>query len=196
VSIVRVKDEDVFAAVKNAVALLGGIERFVKPGDRVLVKPNMFLSAPMPLELITDPRVVLAVARLACEAGGEITVAERHKEIHKHLQPYPEIHRYARVVSFDDLPYTMARLHEARHLRAPVPFPDLADECDVFINVPGLRVHQLTQMSNGMKNLMGLLPGWATLHVHAYGLEGSIVDLNFHRPSDLVVTDAIVTMGP
>ena len=77
---------------------------------------------------------------------------------------------------------------------ADIPLPDLVDECDVFINVPGLRTHQLTMISNAMKNLMGLLPGNAPLHVHAYGLAGAIVDLNHHRPSDLVLTEAIVSM--
>ena len=45
-----------------------------------------------------------------------------------------------------------------------------------------------------MKNLMGLLPRNSTFRVHMYGLEGSIVDLNAARPSDLVITDAIYTL--
>ncbi|MGE5551569.1 MAG: DUF362 domain-containing protein [Bacteroidota bacterium] len=194
VSIVRVTNEEIFTAVKSAVDLLGGMGRFVRPGDRVLVKVNMFVSAPAPIAVLTDPRVAIAVARLASEAGGEVTVAERHPHLHKHLKPYPEIHRYARVASFDDLPHTMVTLRGACHLRSPIPLPDLVDECDVFINVPGLRVHYLSRLSNGMKNLMGLLPGWATFHVHGYGLEGSFVDINFHRPSDLVVTDGVISL--
>ena len=194
VSIVRVTNEEIFNAVKSAVDLLGGMSRFVRPGDRVLIKVNMFVNAPAPIAVLTDPRVAVAVARLASEAGGEVTVAERHPHIHEHLKPYPEIQRYARVVSFDDLPHTMVTPRGARHLKAPIPLPDLVDECDVFINVPGLRVHYLSRLSNGMKNLMGLLPGWATLHVHGYGLEGSFVDLNFHRPSDLVVTDGVISL--
>ncbi|NLG83746.1 MAG: DUF362 domain-containing protein [Firmicutes bacterium] len=194
VSLVKVNNNDVFKAVKEAVDLLGGIGRFVKPGDRVLVKVNMFLPAPAPLERITDPRVAVAVARLAHEAGGEVTVVERTHWIYDHLRAYPEIHHYARVIGADELPQRNRILLGARHLTAPIPLPDLVDECDVFINVPGLRTHQLTMISNAMKNLMGLLPGNATLHVHAYGLAGAIVDLNYHRPSDLVISDAIVSM--
>ena len=194
VSLVKVDGDEVFAAVKRAVDLVGGIGRYVGQGDRVLIKVNMFVSAPAHVSRITDPRVAVAVARLVHEAGGDAVVADRTDWIHKHLEPYPEIGRYAAVASFDDMPFKMKTLHGARHLQAPIPLPDLVDDCDVFINVPGLRTHQLTQVSNGMKNLMGLLPGTATLHVHNYGLEGSIVDLNFHRPSDLTVTDALVSL--
>ncbi len=194
VSIVKLQGDEVFAAVRQAVDLIGGIGRYVRPGDRVLIKVNMFVPAPAPAARITDPRVVVAAARLVREAGGEAVVADRTPHIHRHLAGFPEIGRYATVTSIDDLPFRMRTLRGARHLRAPIPLPDLVDECDVFINVPGLRTHQLSQISNGMKNLMGLLPGTATFHVHNYGLEGSIVDLNFHRPSDLVITDALISL--
>ena len=194
VSLVKLEGNEVFAAVKQAVDLVGGIGSYVSPGDRVLIKVNMFVPAPTHVARITDPRVAIAVARLVHEAGGEAVVADRMPWIHQHLEAFPEIGRYATVASIDEMPFKMQTLHGARHLRAPIPLPDLVDECDVFINVPGLRTHQATQVSNGMKNLMGLLPGTATFHVHNYGLEGSIVDLNFHRPSDLVITDALISL--
>ncbi|MBC7237039.1 MAG: TIM barrel protein, partial [Chloroflexi bacterium] len=70
----------------------------------------------------------------------------------------------------------------------------LVDACDVFINIPGLRTHALPKFSNGMKNLMGLLPDQTPRLVHEFGLDGSICDLNAYRPSDLVITEAIYTL--
>jgi len=58
------------AAVRRSVDLLGGISSFVKPGDRVLLKPNL-LSAHQPEQRVTtDPEVVRSVACLVLEAGG------------------------------------------------------------------------------------------------------------------------------
>lgn len=54
-------------AVRQAVDLIGGISSFVKPGDRVVIKPN--LAYPCPPPATTDPAVVEAVARLCVEAG-------------------------------------------------------------------------------------------------------------------------------
>ena len=54
----------VFDAVKRSVDLLGGIDAFVKPGMKVLLKPNL-LSARAPEDAVdTHPEVVRAVVRL------------------------------------------------------------------------------------------------------------------------------------
>ena len=57
-------------AVRRVVDLLGGMEAFVKPGQRVLLKPNL-LSAHVPEDRVTtDPTVVRAVARMVLDVGG------------------------------------------------------------------------------------------------------------------------------
>lgn len=67
VSIVR--GDDVERQVREAVNLLGGMERFVRPGARVLVKPNMTGPASYEKGVTTNPAVVDALARMALEAG-------------------------------------------------------------------------------------------------------------------------------
>ncbi len=78
VAIVKVKepvDEDrVYEAVKDAIDKLGGIEKFVKPGEKVLVKPN--LVSPRPPPVTTDPKVTRAVALLVKEAGAKPIIGE------------------------------------------------------------------------------------------------------------------------
>ena len=72
ISITRCPDyntERVFDAVSRAVDLVGGIESIVKPGTKVLLKPNL-LSARLPEDAVdTHPEVVRAVARLVKGAG-------------------------------------------------------------------------------------------------------------------------------
>ena len=73
VSLVRCESYDtglVFDAVKKSVDLIGGIEAFVRPGMKVLLKPNL-LSARAPEDAVdTHPEVVRAVVRLVKGAGG------------------------------------------------------------------------------------------------------------------------------
>jgi len=66
--------ERVFEAVRRAIDLVGGMGRFVKPGDPVLLKANL-TSIRIPASC-THPFVVGAVARLAREAGGEVLIAD------------------------------------------------------------------------------------------------------------------------
>ena len=73
VSVTRCPDYSgrrVMDAVKRSVDLLGGMEEFVKPGMKVLLKPNL-LTAKTPEEAVdTHPEVVRAVAILVRQAGG------------------------------------------------------------------------------------------------------------------------------
>jgi uncharacterized protein (DUF362 family) len=79
VSLVRCPDYDtarVCEAVKRSVDLIGGMGSLVKPGMKVLLKPNL-LSARLPEEGVdTHPEVVRAVARLVKEAGGEPSIGD------------------------------------------------------------------------------------------------------------------------
>lgn len=78
VAITRVKiplDEDrIFHAVRKAIDELGGIESFVKPDEKVLIKPN--LVSPRPPPVTTDPRVTKAVALIVKEAGAKPIIGE------------------------------------------------------------------------------------------------------------------------
>lgn len=194
VAVVKADKDAIGPAVERVVGLLGGMARFVKRGDLVAIKPNEFTPGTAESGRITHPQVVIEVARLCHELGARVVVIERTPNLVGNFRPYPDIYKYAELLCMDDAPHKPRILPGARSLRDEVDWADIIDQCDVFINIPGLRTHALTRLSNGMKNLMGLLPRSSTFRVHMYGLEGSIVDLNVARPSDLVITDAIYSL--
>lgn len=193
VAVVRVAG-DIGAAVRRGIDLMGGIERYVRPGALVALKVNMFTRAVPESGKVTHPAVVLEAARLCHRCGARVVVIERSPHYDLIFGGYEEIERYAELVSLDTAEHRHVSLPGARTLVHQVPWPTIADACDVFINIPGLRTHALTKYSNGMKNLMGLMPDMATRYVHQYGLDGSICDLNYRRPSDLTITDAVYTL--
>ena len=63
-------------AVRRAVDLIGGIGSFVKPGDKVLLKPNLLAARSPEKRVTTDPAVVHVVARMVMEAGGRPFVGD------------------------------------------------------------------------------------------------------------------------
>ncbi|WP_316740698.1 DUF362 domain-containing protein [Streptomyces sp. MK7] len=189
VSLTRVAaatEEAVDAAVEEALGLLGHPLREVGKGDRVVIKPNMFQRKP---GFRTSPELLLAVAARASARGAEVYVAERTHVLKEILQRAP-VHRYAQVVSFDDRPLRVVQVPGATSLRVPIAVPDLVLDCDFFIGAPQLRTHSSVVLTNAMKNLVGLLPGFTTRIVHMAGVEEAIVDLNQLRPQHLVVCDA------
>ncbi|HHN46707.1 MAG TPA: DUF362 domain-containing protein, partial [Planctomycetes bacterium] len=194
-AVAEVKDGDVRAAVRRTIEMLGGMDAFVSPGDSVLIKPNMFINDRPESGRTTHPAVIVEAAKLARRAGAsKVTVAERNFAFRDIFAGFEEIYEHAEVINLDEAEHRHTVLHGARNIQHPVPVPKVVDEADVFINCPGIRTHALTRMSNALKNLMGILPASNTLHVHGYGLEESCVDLNRHRPSDLVISDAYIAL--
>jgi hypothetical protein len=70
-----VSDADVEAAVRQAVALAGGLDGLISDGDTVVVKPNLVWNASPEEGAVTDPRVVRAVVQLARGPRVPITVS-------------------------------------------------------------------------------------------------------------------------
>ena len=185
VSLVRAM-EDPTTAVEEALALLGSPLDALSAGMRVLIKPNLFQLKP---GFQANPAIICALARLASARGARVIVAERTRNIHKILADSP-VHRYAEVVSLDDVPLRVVAIEGAESLRVPIAIPTIVMDCDYFIGVPQLRTHAGVLMTNALKNLIGLLPGYTTRVVHMAGVEESVVDLNVLRPQHLVVCDA------
>ncbi|MFF7333612.1 DUF362 domain-containing protein [Streptomyces sp. NPDC090306] len=174
------------AAVDEALDLLGDPLADVGRGDRVVIKPNMFQRKP---GFRTSPELLCAVAARAAARGAEVYVAERTHVLKEILDGAP-VHRHAKVVSFDDRPLRVVQVPGATSLRVPIAVPDLVLDCDFFIGAPQLRTHSSVVLTNAMKNLVGLLPGFTTRIVHMAGVEEALVDLNQLRPQHLVVCDA------
>ena len=68
------RSPDVARLVRDAVEQAGGFSRIVRPGDRVLIKPNLVTNARSGTGFTTDIRVAEAVARLALDAGARTVV--------------------------------------------------------------------------------------------------------------------------
>ena len=70
--------ENVQQAVNEAVVLLGGIEKFVRPGQKVLIKPNMLSARPPESGVCTHPEVARAVIKLVKRVTGSVYVGDSH----------------------------------------------------------------------------------------------------------------------
>ena len=66
-----VKGVDRTQTVNKAIELLGGIERFVKPGEIVAIKPNAAFASPAMLGATTNPDLAAAVIKLCYKAGAK-----------------------------------------------------------------------------------------------------------------------------
>jgi uncharacterized protein (DUF362 family) len=207
VSIARCENE-VIDAVRIAVDLIGGIKSFVKPGDDVVIKPN--LAYPYPPPATTDPRVVEAVARLCKEAGaGEVWIGDSSSYSCKDILGYGKwsnkdviretgMDRAAEnagavVRDFDFEPWTEVTIPDGIILRkVEIASPML--EADVVVNVPAMKTHFETLVTLGIKNYHGIIPDRYKIMFHKDEINQKLVDIHKAVKTHLTIIDGLVGM--
>jgi uncharacterized protein (DUF362 family) len=148
------------ASVEAVLAPLGGIGAFVKPGDRVLLKPNLLTGARPTKECVTRPELVKCVAELVIEAGGKPFFGD--SPAFGSAMGVAKSNGYLPMMAELDLP--VVEFHGKRYETASENFNHLllskeAIEADVVINLPKVKSHLQLTMTLGVKNLFGCVPG-------------------------------------
>lgn len=139
---------------------IGGIQAFVKEGDRVLLKPNLLTGSRPTKECVTRPELVYCIAQLVKEAGGKPFLGDSPafgsaKGVAKANGYLPLIEELnLPVVEFHGKPYQTENDNFDR-LR----LSKEAMDADVVINLPKVKSHVQLTLTLGVKNLFGCVPG-------------------------------------
>ena len=160
--------EQVVTALELLLEPLGGMTSFVKPGQKVLVKPNLLAGKPPEKAVTTHPEIVRAVIGLAQQAGGMVSVGDSPgigspenvarksgilqviEETGARFAPFTE------SVKIKPRGGTFQELEVARDLL----------EADVIINLPKLKTHQMMGMTCAVKNMFGAVVGLRKPRLH------------------------------
>lgn len=190
-------------AVTRAVDELGGIDRFVKKGDRVLLKANLLIARTPDKLVTTSPEIVRAAARLVKKAGGKPYIGDS-----------PAMGTAEKVAAKSGIgDVARAEGIEVVNFHQPVEVDNPSGstfkkykidrtilESDVIINLPKLKTHGQMTLTLGVKNLFGVIPGPRKTQWHlAAGADklhfaGMLVDLYRKVSPQLTIMDGIVAM--
>jgi uncharacterized protein (DUF362 family) len=190
-------------AARAAVGLLGGMKSFVKPGDKVVIKPNITFPHPPEEATITNPLVTRELAAMCKEAGAaRIRVLDHPVE---QAQACIQATKDALSVFKKDMVHALMQkdFYESTPIPKGLKFKQtdvMQDvlEADVLIAAPAAKSHAMTGVTLSMKGMMGLIWDRMTMH-RDYDLDEAIVDLCSLLKPDLVVVDAtrvLSTGGP
>lgn len=193
---------DVAAAVARLVDLLGGIERFVRPGETILLKPNLLFGRSPERAVTTHPSVFRAVAEIAQRGGaiveygdspgfGRPEAAARHAGL---LQVAEELG--VRLADFET-PETVSNPRGRLVKQFTLARGVLA--ADGLISLPKMKTHGLTRITGAIKNQYGCIPGFLKAEFHGRLTDVDLfsqmlVDLNLLLRPRLVILDGIVAM--
>jgi len=184
------------AATKKALEAMGGITRFVKKGQRVVLKPNMSFSRTPDFSATTHPLVVATVAQACMEAGAQQVLVLDHtlqraelcleragiREACKNISG-------AHVLALQERKFFgEIKIPQGKVLERVEVFKEILDG-HVLINIPVAKSHSATGVSLGLKGLMGII--WDRESFHSqFNINQAIADLATVIKPQLTILDA------
>lgn len=191
--LVCVNGADPYQNTVAAVEGLGGMERFVKKGATVVVKPNIGWDRTPEQAANTNPAVVAALVELCYKAGArrvnvfDVTCNDARRCYENSGIEKAAKEKGAQVYFADSWNIVKAKFPYPSPMEG---WPILRDAvfCDTFINAPVLKHHGLTGLTLSMKNLMGVCSGVrGMMHID---IGPKLVDLTDFIKPELTVIDA------
>lgn len=194
-------------AIRTLVEQMGGMGRFVRPGERIVLKANLLRAAPPESAICTHPAVVEAVAKLVKEAGGTPVICDSpggalHKEaVLRSLYEKTGMAAVAAAagaeLSMDSSTRTVS-LPEGKVLRQAEIITPVA-EADGVIDLCKMKTHVLMSMTGAVKNLFGVIPGLSKVGYHATHPDHAtfadvLLDLTGYVKPRLSLMDGILAM--
>ena len=189
--------------LQAAMVPLGGMGRFVKKGQRVVIKANIAWARTPDQACTNNPELFSALIRMCYETGAKrVAVWDHTCDNYQFTFSRSGLKEAAQKAGADIFSghgrnvYKRVEVPKGKKLKTVEILKDVL-EADVFINLPLPKQHFATELTLGLKNLIGIV--WDMEQLHKIDLHQCIADINTIRKPDLVVMDAIrilTTNGP
>jgi uncharacterized protein (DUF362 family)/Pyruvate/2-oxoacid:ferredoxin oxidoreductase delta subunit len=154
-------EEEVLQALRKSIDLIGGIENFVRKGNRVLLKPNLLYGKAPERAVTTHPSIIKGMIQMVREAGGIPFIGDS-----------PSIGSSTRAAEkagikkvADEMECPLVDFDRPIHPPKEGKFFKQLEidrtvfESDVIINLPKWKTHGMMLLTLGVKNLFGCVPG-------------------------------------
>jgi uncharacterized protein (DUF362 family) len=188
------------AITRAAINALGGMARFVKKGNDVIIKPNMCNASYGPeYATTTNPEVLAELVKMCLEAGaarvrvmdqgfsGDPRQAYIKSGIRAAVEKVGGQMELMSAMKYVDADFPKT----ARDLKKWKVYQDIL-KADVVVNVPIAKTHDVAKLTLAMKGLMGVITDPPAFH---NALDQRIADLNTLIKPTLNVLDAIRTLA-
>lgn len=178
VAVMGGEPQEMFA---KAIAEMGGMKHFIKPGAKVVVKPNMGWDRAPELAGNTNPDLVAAIVKECLKTGAkEVTVFDHTCDDWNKSYKNSGIEEAAKAAGAKVMPahletyYRNVSLPKGVRLKSAKIHQAILD-ADAWINVPILKNHGGANLSISMKNMMGIV--WDRGFFHQNDLQQCIADV-------------------
>ncbi|MFO7952596.1 MAG: DUF362 domain-containing protein [Bacillota bacterium] len=197
----RYHPQTVRSSLEQLLGHFGGINSLVKPGQKVLLKPNL-LAAALPVEAVsTHPVVMKAMAEMILEAGGRVYLGDSpgndSQEKALRVCGMKEVieETGAETLFFNDTTNVEVNNFKKRD----IPVAAALKQVDLIFNMGKLKTHAYTGMTGGIKNVFGCVVGSRKARFHLdypFPLDFSrlLVDVYLAVKPSFSILDAVIAM--
>lgn len=195
-------EDAVYQAVKQGIALLGGLSQFVIKSEKIVLKPNVLLGSNPDTCVTTHPAVFKAAGRLMQEAGAVVYYGDS-SSIGK---CEGNCRRAGLKQAGDEMGFTIADFDSGRQVSHPdallVKSINIANgvlDADGLVSLPKFKAHGLMRFTGAVKNQFGCIPGFIKGQYHVkladpYDFGRMLVDINTCIKLRLSIMDGIWAM--
>jgi len=195
-------DTQVNDAIREGINLLGGINQFVKKGEKIVIKPNVLIGSNPEKCVCTHPVVFRSVGIILKEASAILSYGDSSGFgrclTNMKRGGFAEIadELGIKITDFDKgKPVT----HRTALLNTSFIIANGVLESDGLVSISKLKTHGLTRFTGAVKNQFGCIPGIrkGQLHINMtdpYDFATMLVDLNTLIKPRLYIMDAVMAM--
>ncbi|MBD3204143.1 DUF362 domain-containing protein [Candidatus Woesearchaeota archaeon] len=210
VSVVECKSyQDIKSAIMDSINMIRGIDKYIQPNQKILLKPNLCDPIPPEKAATTHPLFVKAVIEIVKESGaipiiGELSAGNSSGRTAESFEVCG-INKIAketntRIINFQEQKFIPKDI-DNYYVLEKTDFAESLDEIDSIINIPKLKTHGITHITCAVKNFFGCIHPLEREYLHKNFSEPEefskgIVDIySIIRPKvALNIVDAVVAM--
>lgn len=197
--------DEIRMKIEQGFELLGGIDRYIKKGEKVLLKPNSLTSGPVFTGVNTHPVFLKAVIQVIKKqtdkifvgdspaGNGPFSSASRRNGMQEAIKE-----EGVALVDFREETHEIFSTEKLAYKSFKV--DPIIREMDKIINLPRMKTHSLMLMTMAVKNMFGIIPGLRKIEYHMKAghdrmlFAKMLVDLYTARPPDFNILDGIAAM--
>jgi uncharacterized protein (DUF362 family)/NAD-dependent dihydropyrimidine dehydrogenase PreA subunit len=196
------ENDEVLKSIKQGIDLLGGISRYVKPGEKIVLKPNLLMGADPEKCVTTHPAVLRAAGQLFKEAGAAVYYGDSpsfgNAESNLKKSGLKQVGDEMGFILADfDFGRTVS--HKDALLVKNFVIANGVLDADGLVSLPKLKTHGFLRYTGAVKNQFGCVPGLLKNQYHfkipdPYDFSAMLVDINTLIKPRLYIMDGIIAM--
>jgi len=195
-------DEPVYEAVRAGIDLLGGISRFILPGESIVIKPNVLFGANPQKCVTTHPSVFRAVGKILQKVSANLSYGDSSgfgkRESNLIKANLKQVADELGIV-LADFSKGKAVTHREALLNKRFVIANGVLASDGLVSLPKLKTHGITRITGAVKNQFGCVPGILKSQYHVkmpdpHDFATMLVDLTTLVRPRLYIMDGIMAM--